>query len=141
MSRLIYEGKIDGEFEGFNNDVLFKMRNGTYWIQAQYKYWYHYAYCPDATISEENGRHILTVAGQSVQVRRVTDVVESRIDGEFKGWDGEMSYRLQNGQVWRQCTYKYEYKYAYMPEAIIYPASGGYKMQVAGTTADVRQDR
>ena len=141
MPEVVYNGKIDGEFEGFDDDVLFKMKNGTYWIQANYRYWYHYAYCPDVTLTKENGQYILTVAGNSVLVRRITDVIESRIAGDFKGWDGEISYKLQNGQHWQQRTYKYEYKYAYMPDAIIYATSSGYKMRVAGTTADVRRLR
>jgi hypothetical protein len=52
MSHVVYDGEIAGEFEGFNDQVLFKMRNGTFWIQAQYQYWYHYAYCPAAIINE-----------------------------------------------------------------------------------------
>jgi len=141
MSEVFYDGKIDGEFEGFNDEVLFKMKNGTYWVQAKYKYWYHYAYCPDVTITKENATYIMTVAGHSIPVRRVQDVIESRIDGEFKGWDGKTSYKLQNGQVWQQSTYKYEYKYAYMPEAVVYEGGSGYKMCVAGTTADVKRIR
>lgn len=139
MSEVVYDGKIDGTFEGFNDEVLFKMKNGTYWIQAQYKYWYHYAYCPNATITKENGKFILTVAGKSIPIRKITDVVESRIDGEFKGWDGKSIYKLQNGQVWQQQTYKYEYKYAHIPEAIVYETGSGYKMCVEGTVADVRR--
>jgi hypothetical protein len=139
MARLVYSGKIEGEFTRFNEEVLFKMQNGTYWVQSQYHYWYHYAYFPDATITEENGMYILTVAGRSIPVRRLTDVIESRINGEFTGWEGETAYELQNGQVWRQSAYKYEYKYAHMPEAVVYKTSGGYRMQVAGTTANVRR--
>lgn len=141
MSKVIYAGKIEGEFHGFDDEVLFKMKNGTYWIQTRYRYWYHYAYCPEVIISEENGEYVLAVAGESIPVRKVSDVVESQIDGEFKGWRGETSYRLKNGQVWRQRTYKYEYQYAYGPDAIVYLASGGHKMQVAGTTADVERDK
>ena len=141
MPRVIYQGKIDGDFEGFDDEILFKMRNGTYWLQAQYKYWYHYAYSPDATITEENGRYILNVAGNSIPVRKASNVIESRINGEFKGWEGESEYELQNGQVWQQSNYKYQYKYAYMPEAIVYESGSGYKMSVAGTIANVRRVR
>lgn len=139
MARVIYDGRIDGEFEGFDDEVIFKMANGTYWIQDQYKYWYHYAYNPQATITEENGRFMLSVAGNSVPVRRVDDVIESRIDGEFKGWEGESIYKLVNGQKWQQSSYKYQYKYSYMPHVLVYRGSGGYKMLVAGTTANVRK--
>ena len=62
---VVYQGKIDSDFEGFDDSVIFKMANGTYWIQAQYYYWYHYAYRPDALITEENGHFMLTVAEQS----------------------------------------------------------------------------
>lgn len=141
MSKAIYDGRIDGEFGGFDDEALYKMGNGTYWIQAQHLHWYHYAYCPEAVISEERGNHILTVAGQTVLVRRVTDIVESRIAGEFKGWDGKISYGLENGQVWQQRTYKYQYKYAYMPVAIVYKADTGFRMSVAGTNADVDRIR
>jgi hypothetical protein len=136
---VIYEGSIDGEFEGFDDEVLFKMANGTYWIQDQYKYWYHYAYNPEATITEESGRFILSVTGNSIPIRRANNVTESRIDGEFKGWEGATIYRLVNGQVWQQSSYKYQYQYAYMPQVTVYEAGGGYKMLVAGTTANVRR--
>jgi hypothetical protein len=139
MSKTVYDGRIDGEFTGFNDEVLFKMQNGTYWIQSHYNYWYYYAYRPEATITEETGVYTLAVAGNSIPVSKLTDVIESRINGEFKGWKGESSYKLQNGHTWQQSAYKYEYKYAYSPEAIIYKTSGGYRMQVAGTTANVRR--
>jgi len=139
MSRVIYDGRIDGEFEGFDDEVIFKMANGTYWIQNQYNYWYNYAYNPPATITEDSGRFILSVAGNSIPVRRADNVIESRIDGEFKGWEGESVYKLVNGQKWQQSSYKYHYKYSYMPQVIIYHAGSGYKMLVAGTTANVRK--
>lgn len=141
MARVVYDGHIDGDFEGFDDEVLFKMGNGSHWLQAQFMYWYFYAYSPAATVLEENGRCILKVAGNSVPVARVTDVIESRIVGEFRGWEGETEYALQNGQVWRQSRYQYKYKYAYMPPATVYACSGGHKMKVAGTIARVRRVR
>lgn len=141
MSRIIYEGRIDGEFEGFDDEVIFKLANGTHWIQDQYKYWYNYAYNPEATITEEGGRYILSVAGNSIPVRQANNVIESRIDGEFKGWEGETVYKLANGQLWQQSSYKYQYKYAFMPQVIVYEGGSGYKMLVVGTTANVRKVR
>jgi hypothetical protein len=141
MGRVIYQGKIDTDFEGFNDNVIFKMANGTYWIQAQYNYWYHYAYRPDALITEENGRNMLTVAGNSIPVRRLDSIIESQIDGEFNGWDGSKHYKLVNGQVWQQAEYKYEYKYAYRPEVIVCDVGGTYIMSVEGTTVPVRRIR
>jgi hypothetical protein len=137
MSQVIYNGKINGEFEGFDDEMFFKMLNGTYWIQAHYKYWYHYVYSPNVTITQDNGIYVLSVAGNSVPIRRISNVIESRINGDFNGWEGNSKYQLLNGQTWQQSTYKYQYKYAYMPAAVVYYARSGYKMRVAGTTATV----
>lgn len=139
MKKIVYQGKIDADFEGFDEDVIFKMSNGAYWVQARYKYWYHYAYRPDVIITQEGGRYIMSVAGQSIEVERLYDVIESNIDGTFEGWKGDSIYKLTNGQVWKQRTYKYEYKYAYRPEVIIAEINGTYMMQVEGTSAEVKR--
>lgn len=133
--------KIDGEFNGFDDEVLFKLQDGTYWLQLEYKYWYHYAYMPSVLILKEGNKYFLRLEdyGQQVLVTQVTDVIESNIEGEFKGWEGETKYTLVNGQTWQQSQYKYEYKYSYRPRVIIYRASGGYKMLVEGTCAPVRR--
>ncbi len=41
------------------------------------------------------------------------NVVESEIDGDFHGWDGNTIFKLVNGQIWQQTEYDYEYEYAY----------------------------
>jgi hypothetical protein len=140
MSRVIYDGRLDGEFEGFDDEALFKLLNGSYWLQAEYKYWYHYAYNPEVILSEQNGSVILSVGGNSVAVQP-TEALESRIQGAFEGWKGHSVYTLTNGQTWAQSKYKYKYKYKYRPHVVVYRASSGYKMRVAGTAAFVRRVR
>src|SRR3989344_2622108 len=46
--------------------------------------------------------------------------IESSIDGEFNGWEGETIYKLINGQYWQQSAYHYHYHYAYSPKVLIY---------------------
>lgn len=132
---------IDGEFEGFDGETLFALSDGSYWVQNEYKYWYHYAYCPRIQIIDSSGRYLIRVDGQSetVAVQQISGVIRSKINGEFKGWDGSSTYKLMNGQTWQQSAYKYKYKYSYMPEAIVYNPGGGYVMKVAGTSAKVRR--
>src|SRR5262245_51263174 len=37
------------------------------------------------------------------EMKRVDDEgIKSRIVGEFRGWDGDTVFRLENGQVWKQ---------------------------------------
>lgn len=38
---------------------------------------------------------------------RSPDVIESRIEGEFEGWDGDTIFELENGQIWQQSSYAY----------------------------------
>lgn len=137
MGQIVYQGKMYSSFEGFNQDAIFKMNNGTYWVQAKYRYWYHYAYRPDVVITQEDGHYILHVAGQSIEVRRLNNVIESNIEGNFEGWNRDKVYKLTNGQMWKQKNYKYEYKYAYRPEVIIAEVNGSYVMQVEGSSAEV----
>lgn len=141
--RTVKRTQVNGDFEGFDDEVLFKLMDGTYWIQDEYKYWYHYSYCPEALILERGGRFYIQVDGQSeiVSVRQIHNVIESKINGEFNGWEGETEYELTNGQVWKQSAYKYKYKYAYMPSAIVYETSSGMVMTVKGTKAKVRRIR
>ena len=58
--------------------------------------------------------------------------IESKVDGEFEGWEGETIVRLVNGQIWEQVEYYYHYHYAYMPDVLIYPSNGTFKMKVEG---------
>jgi hypothetical protein len=140
VSEVIYQGRLAGSFYGFDGEMLFQLANGSYWIQAKYKYWYKYKYRPHAVITKVGGQFILTVEGKSIPVRPIS-VLESKIDGEFNGWEGESTYQLTNGQVWQQSRYKYQYKYAYRPDVLIYPSSDGYTMKVADTEAVVRRIR
>jgi hypothetical protein len=67
--------------------------------------------------------------------------IESKIDGDFNGWEGETLVKLTNGQIWKQTQYHYEYHYAYMPTVLVYNSGGGYKMKVEGTEQAVGVER
>ena len=69
------------------------------------------------------------------------DVIESRIDGEFTGWDGNTIFKLVNGQIWQQTEYAYTYSYKYMPKVTIYRSSSGWKMKVDGMDREIRVRR
>lgn len=130
-----------GEFEGFDDDQLFLLDDGSAWLQDRYRYWYHYAYRPTAEIVRRDSRLYIEVCGQSIEVRETSVVAEGTIDGAFKGWHGDTEYTLTNGQIWKQSASKYEYKYAYRPTAIVFESSSGTAMAVEGTTALVRRVR
>jgi hypothetical protein len=57
-------------------------------------------------------------------------VIETAIDGDFEGWDGETIWKMENGQIWQQASYAYHYHYSSDPKVLIYRADGGWKMKV-----------
>jgi len=68
-------------------------------------------------------------------------VIESRIDGDFSGWDGDTIFKLDNGQIWQQESYAYTYHYAYHPKILIYKSEGSYKMKVDGVDSTITVKR
>ncbi len=68
----------------------------------------------------------------------ISSSIESQIDGDFEGWDGDTIVILINGQIWKQDDYHYEYCYAFMPRVVVYRSGYGYKMMVKGARKAVR---
>lgn len=68
-------------------------------------------------------------------------VIESRIDGDFEGWEGDTVVSLTNGQIWKQTEYHYTYHYAYSPRVVIYRSGGSYKMKVDGVERAISVER
>jgi hypothetical protein len=65
------------------------------------------------------------------------DVIETQIDDDFEGWEGETIFKMRNGQIWQQSSYAYTYHYAYAPKVLIYRAGGVYKMKVDGVSGEI----
>jgi hypothetical protein len=139
--QLVVESKIDDDFEGFDDEMLFSLFNGQYWIQKTYKYWYHYAYMPNIKIYALKGTHYLTIEGQIefVEVKQISEVIEATITNDFNGWSGDTIFELDNGQVWQQNEYDYQYNYSYRPKAIIYDNGYGHKILVEGEKVGIKR--
>ena len=56
--------------------------------------------------------------------------VESTIEGDFEGWEGETIFKLDNGQIWQQLGYEYTYSYSFRPDVTIYQSSAGCTLKV-----------
>jgi hypothetical protein len=136
------ESQIYGAFTGWHADALFKLVNGQYWLQAEYKYKYEYQYRPRVVITQSDSGYEMEVEGMedSVRVRRV-DASESKIEGTFEGWAGDTTFQLRNGQVWKQSSYAYSYHYAYCPDIIIYDSGGGSMLRLADDDSHAIQVR
>src|SRR6185312_1597351 len=63
--------------------------------------------------------------------------IESRIDGEFKGWEGKTVFKLQNGQIWQQASYGYNVTFADSPKVSIYQSGSEFRMKVEGIDQEI----
>ena len=74
---------------------------------------------------------------EPVLCKKINNVIETQIDGEFEGWEGETIFKMMNGQIWQQSSYAYLYHYAYCPNVIIFKTSTGYIMKVDGVSDNI----
>jgi hypothetical protein len=134
-----------------NHGEIFRLADGSIW-EVQYEYEYLYEYSPSVVVCPSRGK--LLVDGKTLDVRQVSSrssaalggassgaFIESKIDGEFSGWDGDTMFKLTNGQIWQQSSYAYKYSYKFMPSVIIFRTNSGYEMQVDGVEGRVRVTR
>jgi hypothetical protein len=67
--------------------------------------------------------------------------VDSRIDGEFRGWEGKTVFKLQNGQIWQQASYGYSVTFADSPKVLIYQSGSEFRMKVEGVDEEIAVQR
>lgn len=67
------EAQIDGDFEGWDGETIFKMTDGTIWQQASYDYTYHYSYMPKVIIYKKSGSYYMKVedVDDEIEVKRI----------------------------------------------------------------------
>ena len=87
---------------------------------------------PDATIYKNGDDYKIIITGfkDTVLCRKVTDVIESNIDGDFTGWNGETVFKLTDGHVWQQDSYSTLMHNSYRPTVMIYESNKTMKMKV-----------
>ena len=130
-----------------NDGEIFKLADGSMW-QVKYEYEYLYEYYPDILICPNQGKlmidkkslnveYVSSVGSKEKKTSSSNGVIESQIDGDFEGFEGETIIKLVNGQIWQQSEYLYHYHYSFMPRVIIYKQGGSYKIKVDGVDASV----
>ena len=130
-----------------NDGEVFKLVDGSIW-QVKYEYEYLYEYNPDVLVCPNQGKMI--VDGKSLNIEAIShsesrgskfsssnQTIESQVEGDFEGFEGETIIQLVNGQVWQQSEYWYHYHYSFMPQVFIYNQGGIYKMKVDGVDQSV----
>jgi hypothetical protein len=64
-------------------------------------------------------------ASRPIRSAPCSPAVETRIDGEFTGWNGETLYKMDDGTIWQHSNYHYHYHYSFHPSVVIYAGRAG----------------
>lgn len=122
-----------------NHDEIFTLYDGSIWrVQYEYEYLYEYypniVICPNKNIMIINNKklNVELLSGNFSNESSSNNLIESRVDGSFNGFEGETIIKLRNGQIWQQTEYYYRYRYSYSPNVIIYKENGRFKMKIDG---------
>jgi hypothetical protein len=67
--------------------------------------------------------------------------VDSRILGEFEGWDGHTIVELENGQIWKQRDATQRHAYRLAPRVLVRETESGCRMEVDGIERDALVER
>ncbi|MEO8173787.1 MAG: hypothetical protein ABI581_11915 [Sediminibacterium sp.] len=90
---------------------------------------------PEIVVYQEGKKYKMKIQGieKPIAVNKIQEVIESNISGDFKGYDGASSFKLQNGQEWKQDeTTSNVMSNLFRPAVIIYLTGEGYKMKIEG---------
>ena len=134
---LVKRGQIEDEFQGFDDEMVFHLTDGSFYY---YKYKYFYAYRPTVSIYRKGSSTVIVVDGMNDYVEvEETSGIKSRIVNDFNGWSGDTIFEFENGQIWKQDKYQYNYFYAYRPMATIIKIGGNHILSVKGKSIRVKQ--
>jgi len=137
---LIKTGQIEDDFEGFDDEMIFELTDGSIYYQTNYKYSYRYSYRPLVKIYSNGYKKIIIVDGMNdfAEIEETT-AIKSVIINEFNGWSGDTIFELQNGQTWKQDKYQYKYFYVYRPKATIIKIGSNHIIIVKGKSIRVKR--
>jgi hypothetical protein len=128
--------KIDGYFRGWQNKRVFALANGEFWQQITADSSVDTLYRPNATLTNHlnTGTWRLTIDGASapgyVEVRQLTNVTRTKIDGWFYGFGNGEFFKFQNGEWWRQTSLDTSTSIRSNPEVLIWNDSGTETIQM-----------
>lgn len=90
---------------------------------------------PDVVVYGDGENYIMKIRGIDSLLRciKVKEVIETNIEGDFKGWDGTTTFKLTNLQEWQQVNSTPNIStHLYRPAVFIYLTPRGYKMKIEG---------
>ena len=112
---------------------IFRTKSGNYYMANNQKSQRIKLNSPQVSVLTDGKVYKLVIAGldKPVLANKMEEVVESTLDGEFRGWSGKTTFTLINGQIWQQDTFStLTANSVNRPTVFIYKTKDGYKLQV-----------
>lgn len=140
---VVVECKLAGAFSGYHGGAVFRLSNGQAWQQRRHKYKYKYAYRPQVRVYRDGSHYFaeFDCMNEAIEVVRVRIVEEGQIVSDFRGFGSDAEFEFRSGNAWEQAEYKYEYHYAYRPNAVVVDGIDGLTLHVDGLSGSVRVRR
>jgi hypothetical protein len=64
-------------------------------------------------------------------------MIETRMAGDFTGWDGSTVFQFANGQLWRQASFGTLYHFQRSPKVTLVATGSGWRLQVEGVPQSI----
>lgn len=61
--QLHFESQIEGDFNGFDDGMEFRLTNGQIWVQKRFMYKYVYKFRPRVKVWSDRGEYLLQIDG------------------------------------------------------------------------------
>jgi hypothetical protein len=138
------ETNIEGSISGtIQQGTIFKTISGNFYEVTGLTLQLVLELSPEVMVLEKGDIYKLIIKGfdEPLICRKLKNVIETCIDGDFEGWDGKTIFKLCNGQIWQQISYSYTYHYAYRPKLMIYKSGNIYKLKVEGVDKTISVER
>jgi hypothetical protein len=94
---------------------------------------------PSIVVYKDGKKYKMKIEGidRLIACNKLQEVIESNIDGDFKGWNGNTTFKLMNRQDWIQdLPTSPIFVNLFRPAVTIYLTSEGYKMKIEGVNED-----
>lgn len=140
---LLEESYIQGSISGsITQGYIFKVSSNFYVINSYTRQRVR-TRNPDVKIYQNGTDYKLVIEDfdEPVICKKIKNVIETQISDEFKGWEGETTFKMMNGQKWQQSSYSYMYHYSYMPDVLIYEFKGSWIMKVEDVDETIQVKR
>ena len=105
---MIFRGRLLGDLKGFEDNTVFTLEDGSWWLQVDGFSRQAEAAAPEAELWQDGSGYFLRILDSQIRVRPLANAFRDRIEGDFNGWEDGRQYKLACGRTFRQACFGFE---------------------------------